>query len=269
MSLAALRMLKCRLCSQPQAGPEGLCRDCARALMRARHDSEALKAAAAGSARKRPVVERIVLTSPVDGETGRAPARGRAVLWTVTGMVALVVVLAATAGRSPQRTVEPNAPAHAARVVPPLLEPSLDHAVMDGARINADPLAPPQNDTAIVEALPRAEPAKAPVTRPTRATTSVSTGARALPDTRTPSEVSRASSAESTGADPDPPLQQARVSVAPGKPANDESSLASALEKCSEEKFLAGVICEQKARLRYCEGKWGQVPQCTAKPRVD
>jgi hypothetical protein len=77
-----------------------------------------------------PVVERIVLTSPVDGETGRAPARGRAVLWAVTGMVALVLVLAATAGRSPQRTVEPNAPAHAARVVPPLLEPSLDHAVM-------------------------------------------------------------------------------------------------------------------------------------------
>ena len=269
MSLAALRMLKCRLCSQPQAGPEGLCRDCARALMRARHDSGALKAAAAGSARKRPVVERIVLTSPVDGETGRAPARGRAVLWAVTGMVVLVLVLAATAGRSPQRAVEPNAPAHAARVVP-LLEPPVDNALMDGVKINADPLAPPpQNDMAIIEPLPPAQPAKAPVTRPMRTATSVSTAARAPSDTRTSSDASRAGSAATPGADPDPPLQQARVSVAPAKPGNDESSLASALEKCSEEKFLAGVICEQKARLRYCEGKWGQVPQCTAKPHVD
>ena len=46
-------------------------------------------------------------------------------------------------------------------------------------------------------------------------------------------------------------------------------SLTTALKKCSDEKFVAGVICEQKARLRYCEGKWGQVPQCTAKPHVD
>ncbi len=50
---------------------------------------------------------------------------------------------------------------------------------------------------------------------------------------------------------------------------DDGQVLASALEKCAEEKFLAGVICEQKARLRYCEGKWGQVPQCTARPRPD
>ena len=67
----------------------------------------------------------------------------------------------------------------------------------------------------------------------------------------------------------EPPVQQARVNVAPSASNSDEQSLASALEKCSSEKFLAGVICEQKARLRYCEGKWGQVPQCTAKPRVD
>jgi hypothetical protein len=69
--------------------------------------------------------------------------------------------------------------------------------------------------------------------------------------------------------DAEPPVQHASMSVAPSASSSDEQSLAGALEKCSAEKFLAGVICEQKARLRYCEGKWGQVPQCTAKPHVD
>ncbi|HET7032608.1 MAG TPA: hypothetical protein VFJ48_05750 [Casimicrobiaceae bacterium] len=68
----------------------------------------------------------------------------------------------------------------------------------------------------------------------------------------------------------EPPVQQARANIAPS-PSNvdDGQSLATMLERCNEEKFLAGVICEQKVRLRYCEGKWGQVSQCSKKPHVD
>ena len=68
----------------------------------------------------------------------------------------------------------------------------------------------------------------------------------------------------------EPPVQQAHANVAPAPATvDDNQTLSTMLEKCSGEKFLAGVICEQKVRLRYCEGKWGQVPQCTKKPHVD
>ena len=271
MSLAALRMLKCRLCSQPQAGPEGLCRDCARALTRARQGSAALKGAAAGSARKQRVVERIVLTSPNDGENTRTPVRGRAVLWAVTGMVALVLILVATAGRSPQRAVEPKATAHAARVVPPLLEPTTENSQLDAALAGAEPLPALQPGTpAVVDPLsPPKEAPKTPAMRPARVAANASASSRASTDAKSGGNLSRANGATTPTPEVEPPVQQARVSVTPSTSSSDEQSLASALEKCSNEKFLAGVICEQKARLRYCEGKWGQVPQCTAKPRVD
>jgi len=272
MSLAALRMLKCRLCSQPQAGPEGLCRDCARALTRARQGTDALKGASASAQRKPRVVERIVLTSPIDGENARAPARGRAVLWAVAGMVVLVVILAATAGRSPQHAVEPKAPERAARTVPPpLLESTNETSQMDAAQAGAEPLsAPPSSTPAVIDSLPLPkEPPKAAATRPARTAASAAAAARASADAKTAGETARANATPAPMPEAAPPMQQARMNVAPSTSSGDEQSLASALEKCSEEKFLAGVICEQKARLRYCEGKRGQVPQCTAKPRVD
>jgi hypothetical protein len=49
------------------------------------------------------------------------------------------------------------------------------------------------------------------------------------------------------------------------QPTDDAKVWASALEKCGKESFLAGFVCEQKAYLRYCDGKWDQVPQCTRK----
>jgi hypothetical protein len=73
-----------------------------------------------------------------------------------------------------------------------------------------------------------------------------------------------------TQSEPEASQQLARASVPQSAaPMDDAQVLTSALEKCGEEKFLTGVICEQKARLRYCDGKWGQVPQCTSKPRAE
>jgi hypothetical protein len=215
------------------------------------------------------VVERIVLTSPTEGENARRSARGRALLWAVTGMAAVVLIFVATAGRSPQRAVEPKAAAHATRIVPPLLEPTSEDLQLDAAQGGAAPLPAPQPSTpTVIEPLPPEKSPKAPATRPARVAASAS-GARAPSDAKSGGDTSRANAVAPPMPDVEPPVQQARMSVAASTSSSDEQSLASALEKCSNEKFLAGVICEQKARLRYCEGKWGQVPQCTAKPRVD
>ena len=93
---------------------------------------------------------------------------------------------------------------------------------------------------------------------------------RAASDGRPTNDASRVNAAADPPPQAEPPVQQARANVsASPSSVDDGQSLATMLEKCTEEKFLAGVICEQKARLRYCEGKWGQVPQCTKKPHVD
>ncbi|MEP6996563.1 MAG: hypothetical protein ABI900_02890, partial [Betaproteobacteria bacterium] len=41
-----------------------------------------------------------------------------------------------------------------------------------------------------------------------------------------------------------------------------------AIGSCPEG-FLARVVCEQRVRLQYCEGHWGQVPQCPGGPKAD
>jgi len=38
--------------------------------------------------------------------------------------------------------------------------------------------------------------------------------------------------------------------------------MSAAIQSCAGKGFLDGVLCEQKVRLNYCEGWWGQVPQC-------
>ena len=38
--------------------------------------------------------------------------------------------------------------------------------------------------------------------------------------------------------------------------------MADQVARCGRESFLAGVICEQRVRLKYCEGYWGVAAQC-------
>jgi hypothetical protein len=38
--------------------------------------------------------------------------------------------------------------------------------------------------------------------------------------------------------------------------------MADEIAQCGGNGFFSGVICEQKIRIRYCEGYWGQAAQC-------
>jgi len=40
--------------------------------------------------------------------------------------------------------------------------------------------------------------------------------------------------------------------------------MADQIVRCGRDGFLAGVICEQRVRLKYCDGYWGQAPQCAS-----
>jgi hypothetical protein len=44
--------------------------------------------------------------------------------------------------------------------------------------------------------------------------------------------------------------------------------MADAIAQCGKsDGFFAGVICEQRVRLQFCEGYWDRVSQCAG--RVD
>jgi hypothetical protein len=40
--------------------------------------------------------------------------------------------------------------------------------------------------------------------------------------------------------------------------------MADQIARCGREGFLAGVVCEQRVRLKYCEGYWGVAAQCAS-----
>jgi hypothetical protein len=46
-------------------------------------------------------------------------------------------------------------------------------------------------------------------------------------------------------------------------PADRAQVLTASLARCTGD-FFARAGCEQRARLQYCEGQWGQIPQCSA-----
>jgi hypothetical protein len=88
-----------------------------------------------------------------------------------------------------------------------------------------------------------------------------------------------------------PPAEKARVeppahAQAPGAPEAAAPAVAAApraaapvvdrwtrmsdeLSRCTREDFIMRVICDQRVRLRYCNGYWGKAAQCPANPTPD
>ena len=38
--------------------------------------------------------------------------------------------------------------------------------------------------------------------------------------------------------------------------------MAAALSQCERENFIAGFVCKERAYLQFCDGQWGEEPQC-------
>jgi hypothetical protein len=69
----------------------------------------------------------------------------------------------------------------------------------------------------------------------------------------------------STTEPPAPAPVAAAEAMAPVReaPAPDRwQVMADQINRCGRDGFFAGVICEQRVRLKYCEGYWGQAAQC-------
>jgi hypothetical protein len=62
---------------------------------------------------------------------------------------------------------------------------------------------------------------------------------------------------------PPPPVIREAPRVDPWQPMND------AIARCPAGDISGRFSCEQRVRSQYCEGHWGQVPQCASIPYVD
>jgi hypothetical protein len=61
---------------------------------------------------------------------------------------------------------------------------------------------------------------------------------------------------------PQEPPRSVPLQVA-ARPAPDRwQTMSDALGRCDREGAINGLICGQRVRIQYCDGYWGQVPQC-------
>ncbi|MGH8714602.1 MAG: hypothetical protein ACREYB_11415, partial [Casimicrobiaceae bacterium] len=66
-----------------------------------------------------------------------------------------------------------------------------------------------------------------------------------------------------------PPRQAPAPPPQPAPRKDVWQEMKDAIARCPADEFLARVVCEQRVRLQYCDGHWGQVPQCPGGPSVD
>jgi hypothetical protein len=274
--------MNCRICGQPKAGPEKLCGACAGALKRASEAPAAVRKVPPFGAKRVKAVVATVAGRPATLTPASLRGRRRQVAWTAVALATIGVVFlgqraaerpqgldaAVLAGRSPMPWSDgPKIPA---APVPARLEALPSTAGMTIAKAPAPPAGlrttDRLNDTqGSVPPAPTPAAEAAARTRPALAGTNPEPSSRAAPSPKAPPNdaavgKSKAGALPEAGASPQlTPAGGAQ----PDQAADDAKVLASALDKCGKENFLAGFICEQKAYLRYCDGKWGQVPQCT------
>ena len=104
-----------------------------------------------------------------------------------------------------------------------------------------------------------------PTTNPVTLTERLPTSASAARMASTGSE-----SAPSPANAPDGPSQAVRSADPPESVVpNRLQMLRAAVARCARENFLAGFVCDQRARLQYCDGHWGEVPECPGGNRID
>jgi hypothetical protein len=170
---------------------------------------------------------------------------------------------------------EPGASGMASPVpADPVADPAAVAVAVPPASAEAVPPASaealPPADATRPGAVPR--PAPAPAQRKATGRRPVASGMiTMLPPATAPRPASEQSEADArpaplAGANPPP------AAAAPPQepaPADRWQSMAAAIARCPRADFLAAVLCEQRVRLQYCEGYWGDVPECRGANRSD
>jgi hypothetical protein len=232
----------CRICHGPTLPGTRLCTQCKAALKRARQETVSelappLKRPASRSATRTPRA-----ANAVPSQRTIAPRGWRGTAIALLGIAVIALGYAALHLANPVHPVAPLLPDSPPPLTATPAAPSTTPQPVAAARAREDPLSASQ---AAKPASPRPTPKRTVEAAPMRASTPVDR----LPTVAEP---------------PAPaPAPEPAPAPRPAPPPRDRWQLmADEIAQCGRDGFVSGVICEQKIRLRYCEGYWGQAAQC-------
>jgi hypothetical protein len=275
--------VKCRICGRPSVRGAKLCDECVAAIKRARHlntvTSEFLPPPGSGT------------RANLSFRAPRPSLRPRSAWWSWIptkpagwgALIAFSVFGAAVAGtaylalqeiaeQEPKGQMPPAADLAGthANVPPATIEtpsqltaaPAADDTVTQRTANSESVETPPSAEVGIVEP-PQATPL--PEKPPHKTATEI----RKKPSTRAGNAASgEGDIRKAATAAPAAVVLAPAAAPAPEPPVPDRwETMNAALAACSREALLAGVMCTERVRYQYCEGFWGQVPQCRAATR--
>jgi hypothetical protein len=260
--------MKCLICGRTCLPGAKLCSDCSSARKRAfaatvtqplldaavrgRRTGSLLRPSQSVAATARRVAERTLHAKPPAAEPPVPASRRLQRVYLVAGLVGMAFVAGlvarhmqnSEAADAPQNTEATGsallgAPPHGVSVVPAGLAPK------NVAETKASDLT---------GRMPTTELAPPPVKRPSPKPRAVPVDVPAVP-------VEEALPSPTVAAAPLPPPAP-EVSE---QPRPDPSQLLNeGLARCASGDLFSRILCDQRVRREYCDGRWGQVPQCSS-----
>ena len=242
----------CAICHGPRLPGARLCAPCKAALKRARLETVAdlvplpsRAAAEAEAARRRRAKAR----------SAAKPATPRRRPRLLVAALGIAVAAIAAGGYLALRVARPSV--DSAAVLTPRAEHSAPGPALPVMRTDVPVVVVPPEAKTLVEA-PAPPPHPPHAAHPGRAAQKRVVEAPKVdtaPVDRFPVPTQPAVVAPVAQADMVPPAREA--------PAPDRwQVMADQVARCGREGFFAGVVCEQRVRLKYCEGYWGVAAQC-------
>ena len=242
----------CRICHGPRLPGARLCAPCKAALKRARQEtiSYLIPQPSRAAEEARAQAHRRQRTAATATQPAKA-SRGR---WPLAVFI-LASAAAVLAGYVALRPARPPAASAAAAPVPSPAPPR--KLTVPGTQSAADAA----RETTRFANVPATRVAPTPM--PVRAPARPEQKRAVEPQGPTTPTVAAALAAATESPAPEPaPAPVATPVVKEAPPPDRWQVMADAIGRCGRDGFFAGVVCEERARLQYCEGYWGQVPQC-------
>ncbi len=263
-------MMKCLICGRTCMPGAKLCADCSSARKRAfaatvtqplleaatarRTSKPLLRPSQSVAATARRTAERALLAKPqAEAPLADAPAasRRRDLTFLVGAGVVMLLVGAfiayhrhRTAPDLPQASEPPTTAARTTATDAPSMVPA-----QMAPKSVVDSQLPPVDVTVPIAEVPRVDTAKRAQSRPRAPTV------EAPPSP--PEAVQPLPTVAAVPAVVPPP-----VVAAP--PADPMEQMRDALSRCSTGGIIDRIVCDQRVRREYCDGRWGQVPQCAS-----
>ena len=268
--------MNCRLCGQPRAGSSKLCVDCDAALRRARKRSTDSGNSPLRRTGSDAAVSRATDLPPRPVRPAARFASTRLVVWAACGLVVTAGVYfgahglaprlpgasaLATGGAARQAAVGPAVAPPSATMPPPIVRPEVPEKRVE----IVVPTSPPRS--AVPTASPQGPGTKAAAVAAVRTSPAPNPVAGASPDTAAGGTAHRSPDPASRPEEPPPITLASAPSRQPVSSPDRWKGLANAVAKCGEKGGFAGMICEQRVRIEYCEGAWEQVPECSRPQR--